>query len=117
MNTSQIFLIIATRGWFPVEPCIPFVLMATLVLAHCLLDRKIALHASATVVFWASCIAIWSRLEATRFALTESFWFAQLVFGGVLVSMFASWQQMTRLLSMAGITCKPPNHPPVDWAK
>ena len=91
--------------------------MATVVLAHGLLERKRAFQASAAVAFWASCIAISSMLDATKLALTAVFWFAQVEFGGVLVSMLVSWQQTTRMLSIAGLTCMPLTHPPVDWAK
>ena len=107
----------ATRGWFPFVPKIAFVLIATFVLAQGLLDRKIVLQASAAVAFCASCFAISSRLEATRVAFTAAFWLVKLVFVGVLVSMFVSWQQMTRLLSIAGLTCMPLTHPVVVCAK
>src|ERR1017187_10642693 len=87
---------IATRGWLPLIPRIALVLIATFVLAHGLLDRKIVLQASAAVVFCASCMAISSRLAATLVASTAAFWLVKLVLAGVVVSIVVSWQQMTR---------------------
>jgi len=63
------------------EP-IPFVFIATLVLAHDLLDRKIVLQASAAAVLLVSSMANLSRLAATTAASTLAFWLAQTVFWG-----------------------------------
>ena len=81
----------ATRGWFPFVPNIAFVLIATFVVAHVLFApvRKIVAQASVAVVFWASCIAIWSRLEATLAESTAAFCAAKVV-AGVLVSILVS---------------------------
>jgi hypothetical protein len=49
-------------------------------------------------------------LEAILDASAALFWLAHVVLEVRFGSIFASWQQMTRLLSMAGLICMPVVH-------